>query len=1450
MCAFARGGSMERYVGIDVGAETIKLAEVVRQGDALRLVRHALVPHGKEPGPRLLDLLRVWDWDSVSSAVATGRLGRQLAVERIPTKQALLRGFRFLHGGDPATVVSIGSRGFSVLEMRAAGDPAYRESSRCAQGTGNFLRQLVERFGLSVEEAALKTEAVDGPAPLSGRCPVILKTDMTHLANKGERQERILAGLLDAIAESAEVLVKPRRSPPRVLLTGGVTRARRVREHFRAFLERNGMSLLEADLDQSLVIEAVGCAVHAALNRPGARALEDLLRPVEAARIETVPALRSALGRVRRMPRPPAAEASGAGGDVVLGFDIGSTGSKVVALDAGRREPVWEGYLRTGGNPVGAAQALMQAFLEGPAGARPIRALGATGSGREIVGSLLATCYGPGAVFVLNEIAAHARGAHHHDARVDTIFEIGGQDAKYIRLEGGRVVDAAMNEACSAGTGSFIEEQGRRFEGVADVAQLGRIALEADGSAALGQHCSIFMAEVIDEAVAADVPRERIVAGLYESVIQNYLNRVKGSRSVGEVIFCQGMPFASDALAAAVARQTGAEVIVPPSPGTVGALGIALLAADQLALSASPALDGRKLLGAAVESKDTFVCKAVSGCGGSGNRCRIDRLTTVLEGDRRRFTWGGSCSLYDKGTRTRKLPDGAPHPFRERAELVASLAARLSTPRGGRRIALTDDFQLKGMFPFFATFLHGLGLDLDVAEHADRAALKRGIEGANVPWCAPMQQYHGAVAALAERGADLLFAPMVREIPRVAHERASQLCPIVQGSPDVLRWDLGEGVRRKMISPVVDVGPGALDAPAFVESCRRLAAEVGVRRERLWREALAAGRAEQLAFDAALLALGREALARCERDGIVPVVVLGRTYTIHDDVLNSNLPAILRDQGAIPIPLDCFPVREDAPVFENMFWGHGQRILRAAWQIRRTPGVYGLFASNYSCGPDSFTHHLVQDLMDGKPFTVIETDGHAGDAGTKTRVEAFLHCVREHLASGERGTPRAPGRLTVKGATIREISASGERVLMPTLGDGAEVLAAALRGAGVPAEVLPEPGPQALRLGRRHTSGKECLPMTLTLGSLLERLERAGDGERFAFVMPGADGPCRFGAYKELHQLVLERLGFRDRVRIWAPPFGDYFRGLPPGLGAIVLAGAVATDVLRDMLHDVRPREVRSGEADAAHRRWLAALLALVEREARGDLSGRRVLREAATGRVWGIPALIARAGRELAALRGAADLPLVLVVGEIYLRNVPSSNGNVVEALERRGIRAKVAAVSEFLQFSDHVGRRGKRLTLGDRLDGWVRRRIEVACHAAASEPMGWHVPPPVREVVKAAGPWIRDALEGETVLTVGAAVDAWRRREVDGVVSVGPLECMPNKLAESQLVHIGEREELLSLTLSLNGDPIDPEPLDGFAIEVHARHRARRPADPARSTRAEEAGPLGALEPEGLAS
>src|SRR5512141_1176930 len=151
------------------------------------------------------------------------------------------------------------------------------------------------------------------------------------------------------------------------------------------------------------------------------------------------------------------------------------------------------------------------------------------------------------------------------------------------------------------------------------------------------------------------------------------------------------MHFAAGALAGAVARQTHAQVIVPPSPGTVGALGIAMLAARELTAAGRAPVDLARFLEAAVERKDSFVCPSTVGCGGAGNKCRVDRITTVAGGQRGKFMWGGGCALYDKGTRKQKLPDLTPDPFREREELVSEVAARVGVRRGKPVVAITDE---------------------------------------------------------------------------------------------------------------------------------------------------------------------------------------------------------------------------------------------------------------------------------------------------------------------------------------------------------------------------------------------------------------------------------------------------------------------------------------------------------------------------------------------------------------------------------------------------------------------------------------------------------------------------------------------------------------------------------------------------------------------------------------
>ena len=1420
-----------RCVGIDMGAETIKVVSLVEHQGALTIVDALASEHHERPEETLRSMLTQVEHQRASGLAVTGRLQRLVAAESVPTKAALRRGVRAIHPElGAATVISVGAHGFSVLELRVDGEEWFAQNSRCSQGTGNFLAQLVHRFGLDVEEASELCDHVEHAAPLSGRCPVILKTDMTHLANKGEDRARILAGLYDAVCENVLTLVRPRVAPRDVVLTGGVSRSARVRRTIGAWLSARGLRLVDPRPEDAM-LEAIGAALHAAEHPRPIPDLDHLFSAPDGERLERVPSLREAQKRVQRRPRSDFSRSFEEPRRVFLGFDIGSTGSKMVAVDAARGEPVWETYLDTEGAPVHAAQRLIERWVgeDGPGDRGVVVGVGVTGSGREVVGSLLTTCYGRGRVFIMNEIAAHARGAVFVDPEVDTIFEIGGQDAKYIRLEGGRVIDAAMNEACSAGTGSFIAEQGAKFEGVGDdVVKLGQLALNADHGVSLGQHCSVFMAEVIDEAIALGEGRDAIIAGLYDSIIQNYLNRVKGSRSVGQRIFCQGMPFSSDALAAAVTRQTGRDVVVPPNPGTIGAFGIALLAREELAAHGDQAIvDPRVFLGATVMAKETFVCNSTKGCGGSGNHCRIDRLKTVVDGVVQRFIWGGNCSLYDKGAGRKKLPDLSPDPFRQREELLDAL---LEAERGEETepvIALTDEFALKSLLPFFVIFFRRLGYRCRVARGAGAKALHKGIEGARVPFCAPAQLYHGVFFELAEERADHYFVPMLRDLPRVGDEEHAVLCPIVQASPDLVGSLLPE--KGRVLRPVLRFDQGGLRGRALRECLHELSAGLGASALTRFEAALLEAIEAQESFDAACRRIGDEALTFCAGAGVTPIAVLGRPYTIHNDVLNSNVPSILRSLGALAIPIDCLPVPEETPVYADQYWAYTQRNLRAADFVRKTPGLYSVYCSNYACGPDSFTLHFYAYMMRGKPFSVVETDGHSGDAGTRTRMEAFLFCVDTDLRSG--ASAAAPitdfAALGRHGQSLGESRRKGDVLLIPRMGREADVGAAAMRAEGYRAEALPMPTREDVRTGRRHTSGKECVPMILTVGTMLNRVEASSPEERFALFMPTASGPCRFGVYHDLHKIILEQTGNGDRVKVVSPDDGDYFREASPDFSVRLFTAFAAFDALEAMLHEVRPVELRKGAAEEIFERHVAELI---------DTMGRAKPRSAAGaigqlfGGLWGTRDIIARAARELARVKDPSRrVPTVALVGEIYVRLDPFANDFIIDKLEERGLRVRFAPFVEWLEYTTHLAEERvleERLRRDDdplniALTGVVQRGILGSLHQASEPALGPGPRTTIADTLKGADGYIDRALLGEAALTLGGPVHEFREGLIQGVVIVGPHECMPCKVAEAQYGQVAEDMNLPYLSVALNGDPLDTEALDRFAYDIHEAHR-----------------------------
>ena len=374
----------------------------------------------------------------------------------------------------------------------------------------------------------------------------------------------------------------------------------------------------------------------------------------------------------------------GPGAPAVLGLDLGSTGSKAALLDAGTGAVLASVYRRTEGNPVEAAQALVAEVGEMSPSA--VVAVGLTGSGRDAAATVFRAAYRDlGArLTVQNEIVAHAVAASRLDpdgGRSLSIVEIGGQDAKFINVEGGRVVDADMNRVCSAGTGSFLEEQAVAH-GIDDIVEFGRLAARSEGPPDLGQTCTVFVADVAAEALGDGFSREDIFAGLQQSVVRNYRSRVMGQRRLLGRVFFQGKPATDPSLARTLAAVLEREVYVPADPGAMGAVGIALLAArevDGVSAESAP-IDLQRVLAAHVGGRSEFQCKD-RGC---RNLCRLELAEIDVAGTREKVVSGGQCPKYDTVSAVgREAAQGRAQPV-PRARGAAARAARRGGPGRGR----------------------------------------------------------------------------------------------------------------------------------------------------------------------------------------------------------------------------------------------------------------------------------------------------------------------------------------------------------------------------------------------------------------------------------------------------------------------------------------------------------------------------------------------------------------------------------------------------------------------------------------------------------------------------------------------------------------------------------------------------------------------------------------------
>jgi predicted CoA-substrate-specific enzyme activase len=1352
-------------LGICAGASTIGLVKLRRGLSGPEVAWARTRAHDGNPHACLQGMLdAAGDIEGLRVGVTGRKFRHRLNFSSISEPEAVEWAAGHVFPADHAyrAIVSAGGETFMVYHLDDEGCiQGVYTGNKCASGTGEFFLQQLRRMDLSLD-GMTRMSPPEHPHKVSGRCSVFCKSDCTHALNKGIPKGEVVAGLsMMMAAKVLELLARLPKTP--VVLIGGAAANRSMAEEIRKNVEELHIP------EEAAYFEALGAALWALEHEATPYRRDQALFCDRESSFTFLQPLSAFRDRVQ-FKRHSSGEAR-PGDRVIVGLDVGSTTTKGVVMRRSDKRILASEYLRTNGDPVGASRRVYRALSSQLAVEVEIDGLGVTGSGRQIAG-LHAMTEG-----IVNEIVAHATAAVHFDPEVDTIFEIGGQDAKYTYLTNGVPSDYAMNEACSAGTGSFLEESAKESLGL-EVRSISAMAYESRQPPNFNDQCAAFIGSDIKGAVQEGISLPDIVAGLVYSVCMNYTNRVKGNRPVGKKVFMQGGVCYNEAVPAAMAALTGREIIVPPEPGLMGALGVAIEVEHRLSrgLMTPQPFDLEALAAREAVHREPFVC--AGGAGQCDRKCTIARI----EIDGKIYPFGGICNRFDNLLHHRQVDTEGLNLVVERQKRVFAECSEAPPEPGMPSIGLNRSFLTNTYFPLFNRFFCELGFRVVIPREIDPAGEKR--QGA--AFCYPVELAHGFAQALLGMRPDYVFLPHIRGVPSGNDRENACTCVFVQGEPYYLRSAFPELDTPKTLSPFFDFSHGIeSDKAAFQALAESLGCDTG-RFEQAFQGAIAA----QRQFQDALAALGRKALADVRQDpGRMGVVVFGRAYNSFVSEANKGIPDKFATRGLTIIPYDMLPLEEEElDANHNMYWGTGRAILQAAQYVARDPQLFGVFISNFSCGPDSFITGYFRDMMGRKPSLTLELDSHTADAGIETRIEAFLDVVHYYRQLTEathsaQGNGFSPAIIEYRGREAGIRTENGEwfplrhprvKVIMPSMGgDVTEFLAKAFQRTGVRLEILPPANEEILKLGRAHTSCKECLPLQTTTGSLMHYLKTRSPDEITAYFMASTDGPCRFGQYQVFSKNLIEKqripslavislttannyggLGTKFILTGWrALILGDLFEEIR----ATILAGAVAReDALRIF------NEERQAILDALDKPW-TKLLRQVSASAR---------------RLGGI---------ELK--RPYHELPKISLVGEIYVRNDPVSLQNLVERLSAKGFVVRTSKMGEWMKYLDWLVLNGVksevrglgfwlRFAFKAYMDGAVRKRLRPAG-------LFFYEKGEVDPVVRAGSRFISPKLTGEAILTVGAALHEMLHPAC-GVISIGPFGCMPSRVAESIL---GER-------------------------------------------------------------
>ncbi len=1352
-------------LGICIGASTIRAIKLYKNADnEIEIISKESFIHNGNPREILEEYFEKLDDRNIYISVTGRKFKNLLTVSSIPEAEAIESAINFLgYQGKYDTIASLGGENFIVYTLDETGhiQDAFA-GNKCASGTGEFFLQQINRMNISVEEAVKLSEKSE-PYQVSGRCSVFCKSDCTHALNKGIQKPNVVSGLAKMIADKAIELISKTKCK-NLLITGGVSKNYNVVNFIRQRYDNVFVT------DYSEYIEAIGAAVSAFKSESTLSAGNILVS--DSTVFNFLKPLSEAEGKVK-FRESKNAEAN-AGDECIIGLDVGSTTTKAVIIKVSDNSILASEYLRTNGNPIAATISCYKSIKEKISVPIKIIGLGTTGSGRQIA-ALYSLTTG-----IVNEIIAHAVAAAYFDKDVDTIFEIGGQDAKYTFLTNGVASDYAMNEACSAGTGSFIEEAAKESLDI-DYREIAEIAFSSTKPINFNDQCAAFISSDIKTASQEGLPKADIVAGLVYSICLNYVNRVKGNRQVGKKILMQGGVCYNKAIPYAMANLMGKEIIIPPEPGLMGAYGVALEIKNRIELGF---IEKQEFLLEELIKRD-FIYSSEFICSGGLEKCDRKCTIALIEIEGKKYPFGGACNKY-YNQRLKINTNPSENDFvKLRRELIFPENSKNIKKDDVKTIGINKSFLTNSVYPLYLNYFNKLGFEVVLSEKVD----SRGTDMMRTSYCYPAEISHGLFYDLILKKPDYIFLPHITQMESKTDSQHNRLCVFVQGEQYFLKSAFSDEILPELLTPVIDFTKND-------EEIKKVFASVALKLGKTRADSDIAYNYANNEFKSIYNKLyehGKKFLEEIEEDSVeFGIVLFGRAYNSFAKEANLNIPHKFASKNIKIIPHDILPV-EGAETYENMYWYSGNQILKAARFVENHPKLFGVFITNYSCGPDSFIIPYFRNIMGKKPSLTLELDSHSADVGIDTRIDAAIDIIRNYIEIkkydvGDKNREKTKS-LEIKNVNSQisiidsenithSITSRKIEVLIPSMGRfSTGAFAATFRHFGMNAYPMPVPSFSTLQHGRGQTTCKECLPFILTTGSLIEHLKNKTNKDIITlFFMPHGFGPCRQGQYHIMLKDIINEMKL-ENVGVLTMNDENAFNDFGNDLFMLAWLSMMIADVIHDIESVVLAlaKDVRTG-------------VEIIEAE------WQKIIESIETGKTKNIYSQLEKSAKVFSTIElktPLAESKVISLIGEIYVRREEFSRGDLIKTLHNKGFVVKTAPITEYVYYSNYLLRKGlvkegqndKQLRLKYFIKERFQRGIEKKVKTILTK-SGMILPHliDVDKTIDYGKELISEELLGETILTTGLAL----REILDescGVISIGPFNCVPSRLSEAIL-------------------------------------------------------------------